>query len=96
MEIAVLALLFILNGLFSMSETAVVSSRKARLTQWAEERRRGAGTALRLTENPTNFLATIQVGITVIGITQGALGEAKLSRRVAEALQGWPAGWRRR
>ena len=91
MEILILLVLFVLNGLFSMSETAVVSSRKARLQQWADEHRRGADTALRLTEDPTNFLATIQVGITVIGITQGAFGEAKLSHALAEKLGTWPA-----
>ena len=90
MELVVLLLLFVVNGLFSMSEMAVVSSRKARLQQLFDEGRAGAGTALELANNPSHFLSTIQVGITVIGITSGAFGEAKLSAQVAAWLAQWP------
>ena len=90
MELVVLLLLFVVNGLFSMSEMAVVSSRKARLQQLFDEGRAGAGTALELANNPSHFLSTIQVGITVIGITSGAFGEAKLSAQVASWLAQWP------
>src|SRR4051812_41400497 len=72
MELLVLLLLFFVNGLFSMSEMAVVSSRKARLQQLFDEGRAGAGTALELANNPSHFLSTVQVGITIIGITSGA------------------------
>jgi putative hemolysin len=91
MELLVLAMLIVLNGVFAMSEMAVVSSRKARLQQWADEGRPGAKTALALAENPSNFLSTIQVGITVIGITSGAFGEATLAKDLAEWLAQWPA-----
>lgn len=91
MELLVLAMLIVLNGAFAMSEMAVVSSRKARLQQWADEGRPGAKTALALAEDPSNFLSTIQVGITVIGITSGAFGEATLAKDLAEWLAQWPS-----
>lgn len=90
MELFVLLLLFFINGLFSMSEMAVVSSRKARLQQLFDEGRAGAGAALGLANNPSHFLSTVQVGITIIGITSGAFGEATLSARVAEWLSQMP------
>ena len=89
MELLVLLLLFIVNGFFSMSEMAVVSSRKARLQQLFEEGRASAGTALQLANEPSHFLSAIQVGITVIGITSGAFGEAKLSSDIASWLSQW-------
>jgi magnesium and cobalt exporter, CNNM family len=90
MELLVLLLLFFVNGLFSMSEMAVVSSRKARLQQLDEEGRTGAGAALELANDPSHFLSTVQVGITIIGITSGAFGEATLSNDVANWLAQWP------
>ncbi|HEY0337072.1 MAG TPA: hemolysin family protein [Burkholderiales bacterium] len=89
MELLVLLLLFFVNGLFSMSEMAVVSSRKARLQQLDEEGRTGAGAALELANDPSHFLSTVQVGITIIGITSGAFGEATLSNQVADWLSQW-------
>lgn len=91
MELLLLLFLFVLNGFFSMSEMAVVSSRKARLLQLHEEGHAGAGVALDLANQPSHFLSTIQVGITVIGITSGVLGEAALSSRVAQWLAQWHA-----
>jgi putative hemolysin len=91
MELLVLLLLFFVNGFFSMSEMAVVSSRKARLQQLCDEGRQGSAVALDLANNPSLFLSTIQVGITIIGITSGAFGEARLSARVAAWLAQWPA-----
>jgi len=90
MEILTLMLLIVLNGVFAMSELAVVSSRKARLQQWADEGRRGAAAALALSNNPANFLSTVQVGITVIGITSGAFGEATIAHRLSAWLSQWP------
>jgi putative hemolysin len=90
-EFLLLLFLIGLNGLFAMSEMAVVSSRKARLQQWADERRPGAAAALALANDPSRFLATIQVGITVIGILSGAFGEASFAGALAEWLSGWPA-----
>jgi len=75
----ILLVLILLNGVFALSEMAVVSSRKARLQQLADDRSPGAAAALALANAPSNFLSTIQVGITLIGITSGAFGEAALS-----------------
>lgn len=91
MEIVILMVLILLNGIFAMSEMAVVSSRKPRLQQWAAEKRRGAAAALALTEAPTHFLSTIQIGITVIGITSGAFGEATVAQQFSRWLMQWPA-----
>jgi putative hemolysin len=91
MELMILLFLFLLNGLFAMSEMAVVSSRKARLQQWAEEGSTGSKIALSLANDPTPFLSTVQVGITVIGITSGVFGEATLTRRLSEWLSQWPS-----
>ena len=89
MDLLILLLLILMNGVFAMSEMAVVSSRKARLQQWADDRRPGASAALALSTNPSNFLSTIQVGITLIGITSGAFGEAAL----VKDLSGWLSQW---
>ena len=86
MTIIVLAFLIILSGVFVMSEMAIVSARKARLQQWSEGGRMGAGRALALANKPANFLSTVQFGITVISILSGAMGEAALSEQVAEGL----------
>lgn len=79
MEIVVIFGLIILNGVFALSEIAVVSSRKARLQQRINEGEAGAESALRLAENPNIFLSTIQVGITLIGVLAGAVGGATIS-----------------
>jgi putative hemolysin len=89
MEFVLLLLLIALNGVFALSEMAVVSSRKSRLQRWADERRPGAAAALALANDPSRFLATIQVGITVIGVASGAFGEASF----AAALAAWLSGW---
>jgi putative hemolysin len=86
MELLILLFLILLNGVFAMSEMAVVSSRKARLQQWANDRRPGAAAALALANEPSHFLSTIQVGITVIGVTSGAFGEATLAKGLSEWL----------
>jgi putative hemolysin len=86
MELLVLLCLFLVNGFFSMSEMAVVSSRKARLQQLLDEGHPGSAAALELANNPSHFLSTIQVGITIIGITSGAFGEATLSSDLADWL----------
>lgn len=66
LEVSLILLLVIANGVFSMAEMAVVSSRKARLRQRAEEGSKSAAVALELAENPNDFLSTVQVGITMI------------------------------
>lgn len=88
---AVIGLLFVLNGFFAMSELAIVSSRRSRLQGLAEQGVRGARQALKLTEDPTGFLSTVQVGITLVGIFAGAFSGTTLSEPLAEALAGVPA-----
>ncbi len=87
---AIIVVLTIANGLFSMSETAVVSSRRARLQQRAEGGDHSAEHALRLSEQPNVFLATVQIGITLIGTLSGAFGGARLSGPVADLIDGIP------
>jgi len=90
MEILVLLALILANGAFAMSELALVSSRQVRLRQLAERKHPGAAAALALTAHPGQFLSTVQVGITLIGIFMGAFGEATLSARLADGLRGLP------
>ncbi|EGK72497.1 hypothetical protein METUNv1_01262 [Methyloversatilis universalis FAM5] len=91
MDIVLLFALILLNGLFAMSEIAVVSSRKVRLIGMASDGNRGAAAAMKLHEDPTHFLSTIQVGITSIGILSGAMGESALADPLATWLSGIPA-----
>jgi putative hemolysin len=91
MDLALLICLILLNGVFAMSEIAVVSSRRARLQNLADDGSIGAGAALRLHQDPAGFLSTIQVGITSIGILSGAIGEATLADPLAAWLQGFEA-----
>ncbi|MCD8349047.1 MAG: hemolysin family protein [Planctomycetaceae bacterium] len=86
MEIALLAALILLNGIFAMSEIALVTARKSRLERMAEAGDKAAATAVKLGEDPTNFLSTIQIGITAIGILSGIFGEAALSVPLAATL----------
>ncbi len=85
MEIAILFALICLNGLFAMSEIALVTARKARLQKLIDEGDSGAAAAVKLGEDPTRFLSTIQIGITSIGVLNGIVGEAAL----AEPLSIW-------
>ncbi len=78
MDFLLLLLLILLNGIFALSEIAVLSSREARLEKMAGERRQGANSALYLKNNPAAFLSTVQVGITMVGILSGAVGENAL------------------
>jgi putative hemolysin len=77
-SISLILILIFINGIFSMSEMSVVSSTKARLQKLIAEKRLGAKAALKLHEEPNNFLSTVQVGITAVGILSGALGEDML------------------
>lgn len=86
-EIAVVAVLIILNGLLAMSELAVVSSRPARLSVMRAQGSAGAATALRLAEDPGRFLSTVQIGITLVGVLSGAISGATLGARLAEWLK---------
>ena len=79
MEIAILFALICLNGVFAMSEIALVTARKARLQKLIDEGDSGAAAAVKLGEDPTRFLSTIQIGITSIGVLNGIVGEAALA-----------------
>jgi putative hemolysin len=89
MDFLLIALLTLINGLFAMSELALASSRKARLAAMEEAGDKGAASALKLLENPTQFLSTVQVGITSIGVLNGIVGEAAFSGGVAVWLMTW-------
>jgi len=89
-EIAIVLLLVLLNGFFAMSELAIVSSRRARLKPLADRGHRGARRALHLAAEPTQFLATVQIGITLVGIVAGAYSGATLSEPVAAMIADWP------
>src|SRR5215216_1282799 len=90
-EILILVLLVLINGFFSLSEMAVVSARKVRLQQQAEEGSKGAKTALALSVQPTRFLSTVQIGITLIGILSGAFGGATVAETLAAYFSQYPA-----
>ncbi|RAU84494.1 hemolysin family protein [Pontibacter arcticus] len=79
MEILVIFILTLLNGFFALSEIALVSVKKSRIEQLASEGSKKAKTVLKLLNNPENFLSSVQVGITLIGIVAGAYGGAALS-----------------
>lgn len=83
MEILVLLALVLINGLFAMSEIALVTARRARLQKRVDEGDAAAAAAIKLGEDPTRFLSTIQIGITSIGVLNGIVGEAALAQPLA-------------
>src|SRR6476620_8900515 len=90
LDLVIIFGLILLNGVFAMSELAVVSSRRIRLERLSENGSRGARAALQLSDSPSHFLSTVQVGITLIGIFNGAIGEASLVARLSPHLDGLP------
>ena len=88
-DVLVLAFLFFMNGVFAMSEIALVTSRRARLQVMSEDGDKRADTALKLQSDPTWALSTIQVGITSIGILSGIVGESALAKPLADFLMGF-------
>jgi putative hemolysin len=89
MDFLLIVFLTLLNGVFAMSELALAASRKARLSAMAGEGDKGANAALTLLANPNQFLSTVQVGITSIGVLNGIVGEAAFSPGVAQWLHGF-------
>jgi putative hemolysin len=87
MDVALLIFLILLNGVFAMSEMALAASRKARLQVMVESGESGASTAMELHDNPTQFLSTVQIGITSIGILNGIVGEAAFSAPLSTWLK---------
>jgi putative hemolysin len=90
LEIIILLFLILLNGLFAMSEFAVLAARKSRLQPLADDGNERARAALELAEHPDRFLATIQIGITLVGTLVGAIGGATLARYLAAGLAAIP------
>jgi putative hemolysin len=90
LEIAVVVALMVLNGLFAMSETAMVSARRARLKERAQGGDRGTRAALELAKDPNRLLSTVQIGISLIGVLAGAVGGAALAGPLAEVLRAVP------
>jgi putative hemolysin len=86
LELAIVLLLIVLNGVLAMSELAIVSARTSRLEQRARAGDNGARIAIELAEDPNKFLSTVQIGITLIGIINGAYGGATLSGPFADLL----------
>ncbi len=91
MEVLIIVTLIVLNGVFAMSEIAIITARKARLQERADAGHRSAQAALALANEPSNFLSTIQAGITLVGILAGAYGGATLSEELAVYLSQYAA-----
>jgi putative hemolysin len=89
-EVFVVLLLVLSNALLAMSELAVVSSRRSRLQELVKRRHRGARMAMRVLENPTDFLSTVQIGITMIGVLAGAFSGATMAGELGAWLDRWP------
>jgi putative hemolysin len=89
-EILILLFLVLINGLFSMSEIALISAKKNRLQQKAKKGSKSAIAALELSEHPNRFLPTIQIGITLIGTLSGAFGGATVALQLSELLSRIP------
>ncbi len=86
LEVVFIAALILINGLFSMTEIAVLSARRVRLTRTATDGNAGAATAIKLQQHPETFLSTVQVGITLIGILSGAFGGALLAGKFSDLV----------
>lgn len=89
-EISLILILLVGNGVFAMTEIAIVSSRRGKLQAMADGGDKGAARALELAEAPNRFLSTVQIGITLVGILAGAFGGASLSKRLSESIDHLP------
>lgn len=86
MELVIIIILILINGIFSLAEMSLVSSRRFKLETASKKGMSGAKTAIELSENPTKFLSTVQIGITLIGILLGVFSGENLTHTVAEFL----------
>ena len=86
LEIGIVAVLIVINGLLAMSELAVVSARRARLKSFQQRGMRSAERAIELADNPGRFLSTVQIGITLVGVLSGAFSGATLGQRLSNTL----------
>ncbi|HZK29860.1 MAG TPA: hemolysin family protein [Methanoregula sp.] len=91
LEIVIILILIVINGIFAMAEFAIVSVKKSRLQQRADTGDRGAAAALEIVNEPTQFLSTVQIGITLVGIFAGAFGGATVARELAVYFTEFPA-----
>lgn len=94
-ELALVALLILLNGFFAGAEIAIVSARRARLQPLADEGNRRAQAALRLKGDPDRFLATVQIGVTVVGTLASAVGGVAAIERLEPIIAALPNAWAR-
>lgn len=92
MEALLLLMLILTNGLLAMSEVALLTSRRGKLQSMAARGKKSAALALKVSENPTEFLSAIQIGITSIGLLSGIVGEAVFAAPLAIALEGLGLG----
>ena len=86
LELGIVTVLIVINGLLAMSELAIVSSRPSRLAALVEKGVRGSRRALALASDPGKFLSTVQIGITLVGVLSGALSGATLGQRLTTWL----------
>jgi putative hemolysin len=90
LEVLLILVLVLANGVFAMTELAIISARRARLKRLADDGNRNARTALALSESPDDFLSTVQVGITLISTLAAAFGGATLAHRLEPTFAAWP------
>jgi len=90
-ELVIILLLTIINGWFAMSEVALLSARKVRLQHLAERGNSQAAAALLLLKDPNNFLSTVQIGVTLVGVLSGAFGGATIAENIAGYLSRYPS-----
>lgn len=86
-ELVIILVLAIVNGVFAMSEVALLSARKSRLQHLADRGNASARRALELLQDPNNFLSTVQIGVTLVGVWAGAFGGATLAEQIAGRLK---------
>ena len=89
-EILIIIGLILINGMLALAEIAVVASRKSRLQRMADDGNPRATAALRIVESPADFLSTVQVGITLVGVLSGAFAGATIAEQLAESLSPFP------
>ncbi len=90
-DVLTIALLILANGVFTMSEMAVVTARKSRLQEWASKGNTKAKTALELANTPSHFLLAVQIGITLVVILAGAIGGRTIADQVAVSINFFPS-----
>jgi putative hemolysin len=90
-ELIIIVLLVVVNGIFAMSEVALLSARKSRLQHLADRGNTKAKRALELLQDPNNFLSTVQVGVTLVGVLSGAFGGATLAEQIGAFLKRYPS-----